>query len=71
MSPFEDLFFMTADELLEEMQLMAKVADREAAHRQADQVLVAALRLACSGEVSNAQGAAIINSFEELERWYG
>lgn len=70
MTRTEDLFFMSGEELCEEMRSLLAVANRETAHQQADEVLCAALRLACSGELSNRQGAAIINYFNELDRWY-
>ena len=58
-------------DILRHMQGASEEPDRETAHRVADHLLTVALVKAACGEIDEAQARAIVEAYDEVERWYG
>ena len=70
-NPIEDYLFLDWNDLMRLMQDAAQEPDREVAHRSADHLLTVALVKAACGEIDEGQARAIVEAWEEVERWYG
>lgn len=68
---YEDLLFCTIDELLEELDDCAAIADRVTAHSWADELLIVAFHRAMMGEINETQAARIEQYYRAVEKWYG
>lgn len=62
----EDLFYLDEDELLEELRGCLETEDRELAHKKADEIIVAALRLAVNEQISRNVTVELINTYHEV-----
>ena len=71
MTTHTDFLFLDQDDLLRKMVECSNEPDRESAHVEADQLLLAALHKASIGEVEERYALGIIQAFLDVDRWYG
>lgn len=70
-NPIEDYLFLDWQDILRHMQDASKEPDREEAHRVADHLLTVSLVKAACGEIDEAQARAIVDAYNEVDRWFG
>jgi hypothetical protein len=68
---YSHLIYLDAAQLIARMRRLADMADREAAHKEADAILRCALHKAATGEFTEVEAVALITAFDEVEKLYG
>jgi hypothetical protein len=61
---------VTAQQILDQLNSLAKTGDTESAHSEADDLLVEAVKLGASGKLPPKQAKLIIAAYECVEKWY-
>ena len=71
MTPSDELIFLETEQLITEMEGLSLIANREAAHESADEIMVIALLRAVDNEVTPRQAQELADAYHLLDKRYG